>query len=460
MKKMIALLLAAIMLLCGCSAAGSPEGTQGAEKTGGGVGAFFSNIVDNIGGALEKEEKPLLELGKGQKHESLMVLKITVNPEFELYLDMDSCVSRVRCLNEDAVTAFQNMTNNQINVIGLAYADAMELILAGISSAGFLTAETEQIQIETTVHIELPEEDLAALASALAEPVEEYSAENSFTLTVEAPIPEVDTEAALEMPEYNIEKGEPNSEKTFECERSGENGTYTGTMTVYYDENGIRYKRVEEYTDGFYHIEEYESNGGTTYRKYGTASGNSTEHFYDENGNETKRIFYTVGGSCSEYTFHDNGNQASRLVNVSGGGYIEEYWTKSGIPISSISIGADGSRRESTWYENGNMQSEIYNGPDGHTEWHYFEDGTMSRYVNDSNGAYSEEVYYSNGQIAIRIGAGTESRWSESGKLTYEKCDSYLFENGALVYYIDENGVEITDPEQLKIIAIALGFVP
>ena len=71
MKRVIALILAAVMLLCGCSAAtGSPEDSQ----KGLGIGKFFSNILDKSGNAFAKEEEPLLELGKGEKHNSLMVL--------------------------------------------------------------------------------------------------------------------------------------------------------------------------------------------------------------------------------------------------------------------------------------------------------------------------------------------------------------------------------------------------
>ncbi len=485
MKKIIALILVAVMLLCGCSAAGTPEGTQGAEKTGGGIGAFFSNIVDNIGDALEKEEKPLLELGKGQKHESLMVLKITVNPEFELYLDMDSCVSRVRCLNEDAVTAFEAMTNNGVNVIGQFYNDAMKMILENLSSTGFLTAETEQIQIETTVHIELPEEDLAALASALAEPVEEYSAENDLAVTVEAPAAEVDTEVEVELPEDDRVKHKPNDVVTYEVDEERAGFGSHATHTSYYDENGYLYKSEAHFDTGCYWINEYGSNGNMTRSEMLTLSGSLSEAFYDESGNKTKDIYTSADGSRTETTYHENGNVASRIstnpdgtpssestFNKAGvlvfykyyypdGDVGETTYNDSGLLIYNKTVHGDGGITETTYYENGNAQSSIYDGPDGHIEWHHFEDGTMSRYVENSNGAYHETVYYSNGKVAAQIGNDGERRYDESGKLTYEKYESasqsYLIENGKLVYYY-QNGEQVTDPEELAIIAGAMGL--
>ena len=485
MRKAMALMLVAVMLLCGCSTGtGNQDGTQSADKGGQGIGGFFSNIVDNIGDALEKEEEPLLELGKGQKHESIMVLKITVNPEFELYLDMDSCVSRVRCLNEDAVTAFEVMTNNGINVIGQFYNDAMKMILENLSNAGFLTAETEQIQIESTVHIELPEEDLEALASVLAEPVEEYSAENGLALTVEAPVPEVDTEVEVELPEDNRDKHKPNDVVTYEVDEERAGFGSHATHTMYYDENGYLYKSEIYFDTGCYQIFEYGPNGNMTRKELQDLDGWFNETFYDESEDITKDIYTSADGSGSETTYHDNGNVASRIhtnpdgsldaeeiYNKAGvrtfykfyypeGGMSESTYNDSGMLIYSKITDADGGVTETTYYENGNRQFDIYNGPDRYIEWHYFEDGTMSRYVENSNGAYRETIYYPNGQAAEEIDNNRERRWDENGKLIYEKCDTFLFENGELVYCIDENGVVITDQEVLAMFAVALGLVP
>lgn len=485
MKKRMALLLAVIMLLCGCSVAGSPEGTRDAKKEGSGIGGFFSNIVDIIGEALEKEEEPLLELGAGEKHESMIILKITVNPEFELYLDMDSCVSRVRCLNEDAVTAFGTMTNNGVNVIGQFYNDAMKMILENLSITGFLTAETEQVKIETTVHAELPEEDLAALASVLAEPVEEYSADNNLAVTVETPMPEVDTEVEVELPEDDRIQRKPNEVITYE---EYDERHYLGphiTYTKYYDENGYLSK-YQAYSDtGCYWIQEYDPNGNMMRRETLGQDGTLGEELYDEAGRITKMVRNYADGSRYEESYHDNGNIATSIstnpdgspasesvFNKAGiltsykyyyreGGMSESTYNDSGVEIYSKITHADGGVTESTYYENGNKKADIYDGPDGHIEWHLFEDGTMSRYVENSSGGYHETVYYQNGQVAADIGSNGERRYDEKGKLTYEKYESadesYLFENGALVYWI-QNGEKVTDPTKLAAFVAVMGW--
>ena len=98
MKRIIALFALVCILLCGCA-----------------------------GGTTIKEEKALSELGEGTREESVAIVKVTINPEFELYLDGAFCVIKVRCLNEDAVTAFETMQTDGISVIGLRYEEAMEL---------------------------------------------------------------------------------------------------------------------------------------------------------------------------------------------------------------------------------------------------------------------------------------------------------------------------------------------
>lgn len=441
------------MLLCGCSAAtDSPEDSQ----EGLGIGGFFSNILDN---AFAKEEEPLLELGKGEKHTSLMVLRITVNPEFELYVDMDGCVSRVRCLNEDAVTVFQSMTDQGIHVIGQDYPNAMKVILENLTDTGFLTSETKQIQIETTVHIELPEEDLAALATTLAEPVEEYSAENDLAVTVEASVPEIDTDVEVELPEYDEFKGEPNSERTLDM--VDQSGNQIGIHTQYYDENGIKYKDEYNNFDGSYQIYEYAPNGYKTRFEMLTTDGFYQECHFNEYEIEISRTDEYPDGTRREASYHENGNLSIEVYSNSDGTGSETHYDKSGATTYFKSVDTDGSITETTFYENGNTKSSIYDGPDGHIEWHYFEDGTQSRYVEDSSLGYHETVYYPNGQVAASIGSSGERRYDESGKLTYEKYTSdsmsYLFENGALVYFI-QDGREVTDPDELKLLLIAMGL--
>ena len=139
MKKLIALLLAVFMLLSGCAA----------------------------GTTTIKEEKALTELGEGKREESMAVVNVTINPEFELYLDIDFNVTKVRCLNEDAVTALEAV---QTDLVGNNYGAAMFSILDAATQAGFLAPDA-QVKIETTLHTPMDEAFLQPFAEEMANAV-------------------------------------------------------------------------------------------------------------------------------------------------------------------------------------------------------------------------------------------------------------------------------------------------
>ena len=282
-------------------------------------------------------------------------------------------------------------------------------------------------------------------------------------LEVEAPAAVFDEEAALVLPEKDVQKGEPNGELVRDCERDG----VSGTLTAYYDENGILFKNVETYEDGSCYIEEYASNGTVTYIHDAQANGDVSEQFFDEYGSVMKRVTTKSDGTYYETIFYSNGVKASVINQYASGGYYEEYFTKSGNTISVKQVGADGSLQETTYYENGNSKSWIEDGADGYYETHWFENGRMSSTLENSARGYFEHVYHANGERALDIcrydGLDIETRYDESGKTIYAKCisseHSYLFENGELVYYCRE-GREVTDPVELLNFAFAQGLVP
>lgn len=465
MKKVNALILVMVILLCGCSAsAGSQDdGSQSANNGGQGISGFFSNIVDSIGDALKitEEAEPLLELGQGAKHDSLMILKITINPEFDLYLDADGCISRVRCLNEDAVQVFQHLTGTGASVIGQDYFAAMPVILDSAAELDYLNSETDRIQIETTIHIEVPEEELTELTDTLAEAVVTYAAENNLTLKVEAPEAEVDTKVAQALPEFDVQTAKPNAVITHEASRDGSDGTYT----EYFDENGILCKAEGNYENGSYTLAKFAPNGCITYHEVMNADGSGYIEVCDANGTRVSYTNMHADGTRVDTTYHSNGNPATYHCTYPDGRVSEAKFNKAGIDLYSKTVMEDGTITESTRYDNGNVKSTVSDGPDGYFEWHNFEDGTQSKYIERSEQGYHETVYHANGHVAVRISqmgtSSDETRYDESGEIIYQWSEtanrSYLFENGALRYYI-ENGEEITDPEHLAALAMAMGF--
>lgn len=477
MKRLTAIIIILSLLLCGCSQAAAPAQTQpqnGAEATTQPQQEenknLFEQIADGVGEMFSDEKKALTEIGDGVREESSFVLYITINPEFEIFLDGNACISKIRCINEDAQILF-----TELDVMGKSYDEGIPLILDAACDQGYLNEQNSEITIETTVLEPLPEEyleeALPEVAYAFESVVEQYAADNDLSITVDAPEPEYDG-PKVTLEDLGIDVGKPNSENSYEL--YDENDNVIGSCTEYYDENGILSKRVTQWDDGTVATTEYAPNGVAILETQDGPNGHSETH-YDEDGNKIKFISNRSDGSKSETTFYPNGNDSnlggmnmnveSMIVNNSDGSCLEEYYREDGTLISSYQKNADGSIYESRTNDDG---SRVQTSDDatGHYEWHYFADGTTSKYIEDSGQGYHEKTYYANGQVATDLGRRGdeygERRWNESGTLTYHYSKTgtseFLFENYVLVYYIDENGEKITDREQLDMMATAMGM--
>ena len=286
MKRIISILTLIALLLCGCAATSSV-----------------------------KELKALSELGEGNRAESVAIVTLTINPEFELYLDINMCVSKIRCLNEDAVTALEAV---QTNLIGNNYGSAMFSILDAAAQTGFLVPEA-QIKIETTLHTPMAEQDLEYMAQSMANPVEAYSENNGLNLSVEAVTPTVDEKAVEAFIKY-FEANQPTADQSFVVngnEASGylydENGTKIGTFLDIYDVYGPEGHLLKSecfYDDGTYSCDtfEYDANGNKTKWESATSDGWSMVETYFTNGNIKSSTTTMQDGSISTDTYYENGN--------------------------------------------------------------------------------------------------------------------------------------------------------
>lgn len=426
MKKRVALFLATFLLLCSCAA---------------------------------NEPKALLEQGEGKRTESIAVVKVTINPEFELYLDLNMCVSKVRCLNEDAATA---LASTESSVVGIPYYQAITLLLNSVDQAGFL-AQGAEVNLETTIHTSMDEESLQNFDIAITSPVEYFGAEHNLDLIVAAPAPVMDKKVAEDFNEYYENQialqPEPSNEASvFICD---ENGSEIGIATYIYNENGQPVTVTENYYDGnsIHESYEYDDDGTLTKTTYTRSDGWSGSYTYYANGNVRLAISDSPDGEHTEFYYAENGTlisgpsdessvkAGSVVTTVIYNGDIEgiqtTYYNDNALLYKIEEVFSDGMTRVFHYYESGEQESVITDYASGHFEWYYDQSGVPTAYLEtDAEGNRMETTFYSDGtektySIQYVSGATKEVQFRENGQLKYSITND---ENGQSESFYDENG--------------------
>ena len=459
MKKLIALLLAVFMLLSGCAA-----------------------------GTTTKEAKALTELGEGKREESMAVVKVTINPEFELYLDIDFNVTKVRCLNEDAVTTLEAV---QTDLVGNNYGAAMFSILDAATQAGFLAPDA-QVKIETTLHTPMDEAFLQPFAEEMANAVKVYSENNGLSLAVESVTPTVDekaVEAFMKAYEDQI-ANQPSGNQSAGHQSDKLSGSYTGDITdekgnrigtaeYYYDENGNLLNRTLNFDDGTssYSTYEYDANGTLIKEETVHSDGSSGVYTYFPNGSIETSVWiasegYTVtetyyesgilksrisdyDGDHSEYHYAEdgtlieevietrpwnmgesNGVQEVQVYNDHGEGTSTQYFNENGYLYKSVDVYPDGATYEITYYESGIIRSNKWNDPNGSGYAFYAEDGTYLPNIGEPNSVIEITTYTLDGQ------GKTTKYFDENGYLY--KAEAVMPDGSVYHYTYYQNGNEKT----------------
>ena len=109
MKRLFAVFLAVLMLtLCACG--GAAGGTGNSGNMGSNSGS--SNDIPGMPGNAPGNPKPGLSGGNAPAYTGpgyAVMLKVTINPEFTLYLDEAQKIIRTEAVNEDAETLFSEL---------------------------------------------------------------------------------------------------------------------------------------------------------------------------------------------------------------------------------------------------------------------------------------------------------------------------------------------------------------
>lgn len=376
MKKLIVILLTAL-LLCGCG-----------DKV---------QIKDiNIGGSNIKETN-IDDSSSKQEGELFLILRFTINPEFELYLDENMLITVVRCCNEDAKALFTELRLS--DVVGKEYETAVETILHTAKDKAFITAETDQIQIQTSVVAEMVEdkEALEALAGSLAQPVETFQENNDLTFTVvsETPVLENPIEEENSGDYYT---GKPNSQKN---QKIYDGLKSVGNLISYYDENGKLYQQDIEIFGEKTGTYLYDTDGNVIESRSVFADGLSITTLYDTDGNRTEVTTVSKDGTTNHTTYRPDGTM------------IKEETTLSDHTATTLYDEAGNKTETTSLWDNGNSCYVTYR-PDG-TQICWEEtlsDSTLTRDYNEEDlpiletrifhdGRITTTTYHPNGEEAI-----------------------------------------------------------
>jgi len=431
---------------------------------------MLSGMLSGCSLDMLQNSEAAFQIGDGKREESLLILEIEINPKFELYLDTDTLISAVCCLNEDAKTLFAD-----IDVLKLYYYEAMEKILTAAQEKGFLKAE-DKIWIDITAQNGLGV--TRYLKDSLMAPIFKFSGEKELGLSVAMPADvsgeategETDrellqgiagkdesTEQSETTPEgYIVEYVRDENGKVLSRVEKDADGRVHSTLTYTYHANGNQALIVEENADGSRYESAYDENGLMSHSVEQRADGVYIEVGYNPDGTFSTMLNVTADGQRHErtFTYHENGKIATDTSRSSDGTGRDSVYDENGVETYQKEYYSDGTYRENTftYYPRGSMMTQSMKWSDGRTaEVTFFEnsqdvlrsvstevngdqeditynaDKTIACYIRVVSGVRTEDryTYHANGKIATQISNSSDGKTMEITNYESGKCASY-----------------------------------
>lgn len=467
MKRLFAAFLAVLMLiLCACGGAAN-ESSGGTGNSGNmGSNSGSSNDIPGMPGNAPGNPQPGLSGGNAPAYTGpgyAVMLKVTINPEFTLYLDEAQKIIRAEAVNEDAKTLF-----TELDVTGQTYADCMTAVLNGACDQGYLKDGGK-----ITIEYEIADPNAMEIA-AISTPVAQFQQDKEMELEVSTGLY---TEEIAEGQKTAVVNGQ-----TLFIHRlpilDSDNKT-VGESTVYFTieipANVIGYNKermkacvkwISQYDDGTVSVSYFE-NGFVTHRYDMEPDGVIYQVTCDKNGEivSEKTIYpenYTrqnEDGSTTTMTFYPSGVMKTADTTWPNGDYQHEEFSENGN-IKYMHWQTGGNYGETTFREDGTQSKHVYRNADGsYGEYTYFEDGSsFSRMEqHEANGDYYVDTYYPGGQV--------ETSTSNYGTFHYNPDGSYSYYNdgsmeahfsGGKLTSLTIDGTAYTDPVQLAALGASL----
>ena len=492
MKRLFAAFLA-VLLLTICACGGAAGGTGNSGNIGSNSGS--SNDIPGMPGNAPGNPKPGLSGGNAPAYTGpgyAVMLKVTINPEFTLYLDEAQKIIRAEAVNEDAKTLF-----TELDVTGQSYADGMAAVLNIAYDQGYLKdggkisikyeiADNEAFDIAgicaPVTQFQQEKEIEVALSTGLyAEEIPEGQNTvivNGQTLYIHRlPLLESGTGEVvgeqinyftIEIPSnvtgYNEERWNAMVKSVWRF--------YDGSVSTTYYENGKDQYSIMVFPDGLIHYFVAGVDGFTTIYPPGY-----TATYQNEDGSTNTATFFDSGVTKTDKTSWPNGDYYYTIYREDGtmesyehfvgGDYsLQSFWENGNLKHIS-QRGADGSTGESFYNENGEQTSYEMHWPNGHYDIQtfystyptvkyksaetmidghyskilYHESGVMvSSEGKDPEGNWYKYTYHSNGQPASYEAEGISQTFYENGQVKREVSGSLIRESnadGSLSYYND-----------------------
>ena len=315
------------------------------------------------------------------------IVQVSINPEFELYLDECGVVCELKCLNEDAVNAF-----NGADVLGKSCDEVIEMLLNAAKDGGYLTGESN---VTMTVVLREDSELKETIAATLETAVQKFVDAEKCTMRIwdgrtqreegsqighEEPAPNSGTQSWTE--EVRNAEGKLVS-------RTEKQNVPEGVMVIteYFAENGNLSKRVEELNGSVVAVSEYDAAGRRISRVQEMVSGDGVKV-----------------SKTSTYSYYDDGSVSVEEIHGTDGSYAQVYYYKGGYETGRISREyhrkANGSYTENRYDEDGNLtasDSREYDNLGGYSVWTDNPDGTKEQYYYAADGSVWFNWFDANG---------------------------------------------------------------
>ena len=355
MKKVMALLLAAVMLLS-LVACGQTSGSGGAQ-----TGDSFT-----------------------APEGSVCSVWVQINPEFELYINENAIITALVCLNKDAEKAFKG-----VDVTGTEFERGFRLLLDAVYENGFVSGGEVQITWGVSRLTNVAFDD-AVIVDGFARATESFSNENNLGLSasmkaMDADRPEAEEEEQQEEPTPPlIEEENPFGPDVEILERDADGNII---LTREYDSAGSEIITTYDAEGRVVSVTSTRADGSVVEMKRTYYSGGTikTEEINDDAHDIYELWTYSEDGKSrtadagtytKTETFHENGRLASYACQAKPGydlgdrTYEEYTYDENGQTLTHYIIRTNGAHITSTYHsENAFTMVVEVNGKVDHTEY-------------------------------------------------------------------------------------------